>query len=383
LALIRNGKLVDLDSYSSASIETHQAYKLAAQGSMRDMQQPAKPIVAVTMGDPAGIGPEIVLKALADPAIREQCRPLILGDWEVFERTRRSCRQHAELVRWSQGVPVLPMLNRGAGFVVCPLSSLKAAESRPGAPSKEAGHAAFRYISVAAKLALTGLADAIATAPISKSSLVDAGYNYPGHTELLAELSRTPECRMMLVGRKLRVVPVTGHVAFSKVPRALSVDKVQTTIELVDRSLRNFFRIGRPRIAVAALNPHAGEAGIFGDEEIKIIHPAVKASISRGIDAHGPFAADSLFHRAARGDYDAVVCMYHDQGLIPLKLHHFFGGVALTLGPPFIRTSVDHGTAYDIAGKGKADATSMREAILLAARLARVSRRSRQRAANL
>jgi 4-hydroxythreonine-4-phosphate dehydrogenase len=348
---------------------------------MRLIQQPAKPIVAVTMGDPAGIGPEIVLKALADPAIEKSCRPLILGDWEVLARARGRCRQYPDLIRWSQGEPLLPMLNGGAGFVVCPLSSLKAADSRPGAPSRAAGHAAFRYISVAAKLALTGLADAVATAPISKSSLIDAGYNYPGHTELLAEMSRTPECRMMLVGRKLRVVPVTGHVAFSKVPRALSVDKIQTTIELVDRSLKNFFGIERPRIAVAALNPHGGEAGIFGDEEIKLIRPAVKASAARGIAARGPFPADSLFHRAAQGDYDAVVCMYHDQALIPLKLHHFFGGVALTLGPPFIRTSVDHGTAYDIAGKGKADASSMKEAILLAARLARASKRSRQKAA--
>jgi 4-hydroxythreonine-4-phosphate dehydrogenase len=332
------------------------------------------------MGDPAGIGPEVVLKALADPAIERSCRPLILGDWEVLARARRGCKPCPDLVRWSQGAPLLPMLDRGAGFVVCPLSSLKKLEARPGTPSRAGGHAAFRYITVAAKLALMGLADAIATAPISKSILIDAGYNYPGHTELLAELSRTRECRMMLVGRKLRVVPVTGHVAFCKVPRALSVDNIQTTIALVDRCLRDFFGIARPRIAVAALNPHAGEAGIFGDEEIKIIRPAVKASATRGIAVDGPFPADSLFHRAAQGDYDAVVCMYHDQGLIPLKLHHFFGGVALTLGPPFVRTSVDHGTAYDIAGKGQADASSMREAILLAARLARISKQSGKRA---
>jgi 4-hydroxythreonine-4-phosphate dehydrogenase len=247
-------------------------------------------------------------------------------------------------------------------------------------PSRAGGHAAFRYISVAAKLALMGLADAIATAPISKSILIDAGYNYPGHTELLAELSRTRECRMMLVGRKLRVVPVTGHIAFNKVPRALSIDSIQTTIELVHQSLADFFGIERPRIAVAALNPHGGEEGIFGDEEIRVIGPAVKAAAMKGVAVSGPFPADSLFHHAARGDYDAVVCMYHDQGLIPLKLHHFFGGVALTLGPPFVRTSVDHGTAYDIAGKGKADASSMKEAILLAARLARVNKRLERKA---
>jgi 4-hydroxythreonine-4-phosphate dehydrogenase len=346
---------------------------------MRHLQHSAKPIVAVTMGDPAGIGPEVILKALADPEIKKNCRPLILGDWKVLERARSRRNQAPKLIRWSQGEPLLPMLNGGAGFVVCPLSSLREAESRPGTPSKAGGHAAFRYIKVAAKLALTGLAEAIATAPISKSILINAGYHYPGHTELLAELSRTRECRMMLVGKKLRVVPVTGHVAFSKVPRALSIENIQTTIELAHRSLREFFGIGRPRIAVAALNPHGGEEGIFGDEEIKLIGPAVRTARKKGIEAQGPFPADSLFHHAAQGEYDAVVCMYHDQGLIPLKLHHFFGGVALTLGPPFVRTSVDHGTAYDIAGKGKADASSMKEAILLASRLAQQKGRQKNK----
>ena len=205
------------------------------------------------------------------------------------------------------------------------------------------------------------------------------GYNYPGHTELLGELGGTPECRMMLIGDKLRVVPVTGHIALAKVPRSLNRENIQKTFELTYRSLKKSFGIARPRIAVAALNPHGGEKGIFGAEEIEIIAPAVKAARKRGIPVHGPFPADSLFHHAARGDYDAVVCMYHDQGLIPLKLHHFYGGVALTLGPPFIRTSVDHGTAYDIAGKDKADETSMREAILLAARLARQNSRLKKR----
>ncbi len=341
---------------------------------MRLLQEPVKPIVAVTMGDPAGIGPEVILKALADPAIKKVCRPLILGDGGVFNRTARRGKKYPKIVAWRQGQPLLPMLDEGAGFVLCALSSLKASDSRPGIASRAAGHAAFRYIQVAAKLALMGLADAIATAPISKHILIDAGYNYPGHTELLAEISRTRECRMMLVGKQLRVVPVTGHVALSKVSRALTIENIQTTIELAHRSLKEFFAIAKPRIAVAALNPHAGEEGIFGDEEIKVIHPAVKGAAKSGITVRGPFAADSLFHHAARGDYDAVICMYHDQGLIPLKLHHFFGGVALTLGPPFVRTSVDHGTAYDIAGKGKADATSMKEAILLAARLAHLKK---------
>jgi 4-hydroxythreonine-4-phosphate dehydrogenase len=336
-----------------------------------------KPIVAVTMGDPAGVGPEVILKALADPAVRRTCNPLILGDWGVLQRTGRGQKKPPALVRWDHGQSLLSLFRRGAS-VVCPLSTLKAAESRPGLPCKAGGHAAYHYIRVAAKLALSKVADAIATAPISKSILIDAGYNYPGHTELLAELSRTPECRMMLIGKRLRVVPVTGHISFTQVARSLTRGGIRVTLELTDRNLRTFFGIRKPRIAVAALNPHGGEGGIFGDEEKNIIAPAIASAKRKGIQALGPFPADSLFHHAVRGDYDAVVCMYHDQALIPLKLHHFFGGVALTLGPPFIRTSVDHGTAYDIAGKDKANESSMKEAILLAAALARQTRRRRQ-----
>lgn len=332
-----------------------------------------RPIIAVTMGDPAGIGPEIILKALADPAVKKVARPVILGDWGVLQRTRAGRRGWATLRCWRAGEPLRPMLDDPRVTPVCSLSGLSPRDSRPGRPSKAAGHGAFRYICVAAKLALSKVADAIATAPISKSSLIDAGYNYPGHTELLAELSRTEECRMMLIGAKLRVVPVTGHIPFTQVARRLNRNNIQITVELAERGLKALFGIARPRIAVAALNPHGGEAGIFGNEEIEIITPAVRQARRRGMAVTGPLPADSLFYRAARGDYDAVVCMYHDQGLIPLKLHHFFGGVALTLGPPFIRTSVDHGTAYDIAGSGKADETSMKDAILLAAQLARRS----------
>jgi 4-hydroxythreonine-4-phosphate dehydrogenase len=330
-----------------------------------------RPIIAVTMGDPAGIGPEVILKALADPVIKKVSRPLILGDWGVLQRTRRRQRNAPPLICWQQGQPLLPLLNHRSAHVVCSLSTLTVRESRPGIASRAGGHGAFRYICVAAQLALSKVADAIATAPISKSSLIDAGYDYPGHTELFAELSRTTECRMMLIGAKLRVVPVTGHIRFTKVARKLTRENIQATLELTHRSLKDSFGIARPRIAVAALNPHGGEDGIFGDEEINVISPAVQSARKKGVPAYGPFPADSIFHLAARGEYDAVVCMYHDQGLIPLKLHHFFGGVALTLGPPFIRTSVDHGTAFDIAGTGKADASSMKQAIILAARLAR------------
>ena len=338
-----------------------------------------KPIVAITMGDPAGVGPEVILKALTHRTIARACNPLILGDWGVLQRARArgTSKRLPRLVSWQTGAPLLPMLNGNGGFVVCPLSKLRENQSRPGRPVKAGGHAAYRYITVAARLAMSNVADAIATAPISKSILMDAGYNYPGHTELLAELSRTSECRMMLIGKKLRVVLVTGHVGYARVVRCLTRDGIRTTLELTHSALKNSFGISQPRIAVAALNPHGGEEGIFGREEKETILPAVQAAKRKGIQAFGPFPADSLFHKAASGDYDAVVCMYHDQGLIPLKLHHFFGGVALTLGPPFIRTSVDHGTAYDIAGTGRADETSMVEAVLLAAELASLKMKSK------
>ena len=345
--------------------------KCAAEYFLRFM--PRKPIIAITMGDPAGIGPEVIAKALADPAIKRAVRPLVLGDWGVLQATGARLKRAPQFICWKPGLPLLSLLDHPKAFTVCSLSALSAKQRQPATATKAGGHAAFSYIRVAAKLALSKVADGIATAPISKHSLIDAGHDYPGHTELLAELSRTPECRMMLLGAKLRVVPVTGHIPYAKVPRSLTQSNIQTTLELTQHGLKNLFGIPRPRIAVAALNPHGGEQGIFGDEEIRIISPAVRAARKRGVSVFGPFPADSLFHHAARGDYDAVVCMYHDQGLIPLKLHHFHGGVALTLGPPFIRTSVDHGTAYDIAGKDKADASSMKEAILLAARLARLN----------
>ena len=335
----------------------------------------AKPIVAVTMGDPAGVGPEVVLKALAHPAVRAACRPLVVGDMAVLGRTLKGERSDPKLLLWERGEPLATGVD---GLPVCSLSFLSPAQCRPGRSSRACGEAAYRYIKEAAKLALSGAVDAIATAPINKKVLQLAGYHYPGHTELLAELAGVRECRMMLLGGRLKVVLVTAHLPLMRVSRELTRKKIRLTLELTDQALRRYFGLSRPRLAVAALNPHAGEDEIFGHEERKIILPAVREAQRRGMRAFGPFPADSLFYQAERGDYDAVICMYHDQGLIPLKLIHFIGGVALTLGLPFIRTSVDHGTAYDIAGQDKADATSMREAILLAARLARRMKRGRR-----
>ncbi len=332
-----------------------------------------KPIVAVTMGDPAGVGPEVVLKALAHPVVTRSCYPLILGDWNLLQRARRRCKNCPKLVSWELGQP----MNKSRRMVpVLSLSNLSARDFRPGRPSEASGEAAYRYITTAAQLTTGRLADAMATAPISKKALQLAGYRYPGHTELLAELTDTRECRMMLLGARLKVVLVTVHLPLLQVSQELTRKRIRVTVELTHQALRNLFGISRPRLAVAALNPHAGEAGLFGLEEKRMIRPAVRDAARGGIQAQGPFPADSLFYQAARGDYDAVICMYHDQGLIPLKLMHFFGGVALTLGLPIIRTSVDHGTAYEIAGQNRADDSSMKEAILLAARLA--SRKKRR-----
>ncbi|HZD41683.1 MAG TPA: 4-hydroxythreonine-4-phosphate dehydrogenase PdxA, partial [Terriglobales bacterium] len=220
-----------------------------------------KPIVAITMGDPAGVGPEVILKALTHAGVKRACHPLILGDWAVLQRTRGRRRGWPKLRCWEPRQPLLPLLRSQDAFVVCPLSSLRPTESEPGVPTKAGGEAAYRYINVAAKLALSRVADAIATAPISKSLLKRAGHHYPGHTELLAELSGTAECRMMLIGMKLRVVLVTGHIGFTRIGRKLSRDGIRVTLELTDRALRDSFGIRRPRIAVAALNPHGGEEG--------------------------------------------------------------------------------------------------------------------------
>ncbi len=322
----------------------------------------SKPVVAVTMGDPSGIGPEVVVKAARDAAVRRACRVLVLGDPARLEDAGAPAWRARETGSASRA---------GAAVTLEPVTSLRTAEARPGRPTAAGGEASYRYIVRAVELIGAGHADAMATAPISKKALNDAGHAYPGHTELLAELTRTRDVRMMLYGPRLKVVLVTVHLPLTEVAAALTRGRVRATIELTHRSLRQWFGLPEPRLAVAALNPHGGEEGMFGQEERRIIRPAVRDCGARGMAVSGPVPADSLFHRAARGDYDAVICMYHDQGLGPFKLLHFADGVNLTLGLPIVRTSVDHGTAYDIAGRGVADGRSMKQAILLAAELAR------------
>lgn len=328
-----------------------------------------KPLIAITMGDPAGVGPEIIVRALSAPDISNICRPLVLGDRGAMERAIAVTGVPLRL-KTANGFTQMDAAENGI-IELLPLSTLSPDEMAYGRPGVAAGEAVYRYIAEAVRLCVSGEVAAMATAPISKELLNRAGYHYPGHTELLAELTGTAEYVMMLAGDRLRVTLVTIHEALKDVPNLLTIDRVLTTIRITHQDLNRYFR-GNPRIAVLALNPHCGEGGLFGDEEERIIGPAVRAAQDKGIDVVGPLSADTLFHFAAQGRYDAVVCMYHDQGLIPLKLMHFDDGVNVTLGLPIIRTSVDHGTAYNLAGTGAASARSMTAAIRMAAEMAKV-----------
>lgn len=284
-----------------------------------------KPVVAMTAGDPAGIGPEIARKAADDPRVRAVCEPVIYGppDGSRFE---------------------------------------------PGVLSPEAGRAAYESIRAAVRDAMEGRVAAIATAPVNKLGFSRAGLQWKGHTDLLAHLTRSPRVAMMFWSEPLKVVLATVHVPLMDVPRLLTKTLLGDIIDLTARELPRF-GIARPRIALAGLNPHAGEEGLLGSEEADVLRPAVDAARARGTAIEGPFPGDTIFGRATRGEFDAVIACYHDQGLIPVKLLAFGRAVNVTLGLPIVRTSVDHGTAFDIAGKGIADPSSMIEAVLLAARL--------------
>lgn len=327
-----------------------------------------KPIIAVTMGDPCGIGPEIIVRTVTDADVCDVCTPVVIGDRGAMERALQVHSLSSNLVSLSD---LLPPGNIDSGSIfIKELTALSSSDMIYACPTKASGDAVFRYISEAASLCMSGRVSAMATAPINKAALNMAGHDYPGHTELLAELTGTGEFVMMLAGDRLKVALVTIHVPIETVPDLLSIEKVLSTIMITDRDVSRFF-CKKPRIAVLSLNPHAGEGGMFGNQERVIISPAIEEARRRGVNASGPHSADTLFHFAAKGDFDAVVCMYHDQGLIPLKLLHFDDGVNITLGLPIIRTSVDHGTAYDLAGKGIANGQSMKMAILTAARMAK------------
>jgi 4-hydroxythreonine-4-phosphate dehydrogenase len=309
-----------------------------------------------------------MVMALADPAIYQTSRPLVLGDLPALERARQDLTPDLTLHPVME--PSEGRYQAGAIDLIA-LSSLSPGDLNHGHPSIAGGRAMVTYILTAIEMALNQEVAGMVTGPISKAALNLAGYRYPGHTELLAERTGAAEVAMMLAGGKFRVVLATIHCALSDVPGLLSLDALIRLFALTCRALQHDFGISKPSLGVAALNPHASEGGLFGDEEKEIIIPAVLEARGRGLAVSGPFPADTLFWRHAQGEFDAICAMYHDQGLIPLKLLHFMDAVNVTLGLPIIRTSVDHGTAYDLAGTGDAHPGSLKAAIFMAAEMAR------------
>jgi 4-hydroxythreonine-4-phosphate dehydrogenase len=320
-------------------------------------------VVAITMGDPAGVGPEIVAKVFADGT---SAHALVVGDPAILRRA-------IDLLELPLEVNVVdaPGDARFAREAIDVVAASELPDDLPfGELDERAGDAAYRYVRRAVELALAGEVHAIATAPLNKEAMHLAGHRYPGHTELLAELCDVSDYAMMLVGEDLRVVHVSTHVSLQEAIRRVTPEREGTVIRLADRAVREL-GVERPRVAVAGLNPHAGENGLFGTEDEERIAPAVRAAQEDGVDVSGPWPADTVFMQARKGRFDVVVVQYHDQGHIPIKLLGFDTGVNVTVGLPFFRTSVDHGTAFDIAGTGEADAASMKAALELAAQLAR------------
>jgi len=325
------------------------------------------PLIALTMGDPCGVGPEIIVKALHSPEICRTCLPFVVGDRPALERALAVCGSPLKIhqITGPEGAPAAPRDT----IPLLALSHLSETDIRFAHPTAASGDAVYRYICSAARLCLDGRAAAMATAPICKEAMNRAGHDYPGHTELLAELCGCDDFVMMLAGDVLRVSLVTIHEALADIPRLITFEKVLKTIRITATGVARLTGTANPRLAVLALNPHCGEGGMFGGEEREIIAPAIQAAQAEGINAVGPLSADTLFYFAGQGAYDGVVAMYHDQGLIPLKMLHFDDGVNITLGLPIIRTSVDHGTAYDLAGTGRASEKSMLAAVRMAVQM--------------
>lgn len=337
------------------------------------MQDASRPRVALTMGDVAGIGPEVLAKAWTDPALRSLARPLVVGSVPVMERALSLVKSPARAVPAAHpseiepSETIVPCLDPGGEDV---------SNVRPGRIDARAGRASALYLEAAIDLALSARVDAITTLPLNKESLRGGGIHHPGHTEILAErCGATSHAMMLYVGPEvvrspggLGVVHATLHMPLRDVFSLLSVERIHSTIRLA-RDAMSPLTSGPPRVAVAGLNPHAGEHGLFGDEESLVIAPAVERARAEGLDAHGPVAADTLFQRAVSGEFDAVVAMYHDQGHVALKTLAFDRAVNVTLGLPIVRTSVAHGTAFDIAWQGRADTSSLIEAVRVAARL--------------
>lgn len=324
--------------------------------------------LAISLGDPAGIGPEVILGAWARLRAERRAPPVfVVGGPELL----RGCAEALGI-----DCPIVPIADPSealfASAVGLPVLALLEGPWHPAQPSPEGARLALTSLQLAAKCALAGVASGLVTAPVSKGALAAIGWDYPGQTEFLADACGRPyrDAVMMLAGPSLRTVPLTVHVALAEVPALLSAELIVHKARIVAEGLRRDFGIAQPRLAIAALNPHAGEGGQFGDEEARIIAPAIAALQAEGVAATGPIPGDALFTPRARAGYDAALCMYHDQALIPLKALEFDEGVNVTLGLPIIRTSPDHGTAYDIAGQGVADPGAMAAAIVMAAEMA-------------
>ncbi|MFQ5839767.1 MAG: 4-hydroxythreonine-4-phosphate dehydrogenase PdxA [Candidatus Methylomirabilales bacterium] len=321
--------------------------------------------IGITIGDPAGIGPEIVLKALT-AGLSPRILPFVIGDARILERAQGSVGMGPRIQRIGSAAEARGESGR---VEVLDLANADPARCPVGCLSPEAGRAAVEAVFRAADLAMAGEIDAMVTAPLHKEAMDQAGFPYRGHTELLAERTATQDYAMLLMVKPLRVVHVSTHVALREACALVTRERVLTVIRLA-KGAAKALKIPGARIGVAGLNPHAGEHGLFGTEEATYIRPAIVAAQGEGINVEGPISPDTLFTRALRGEFDFIIAMYHDQGHVPLKLIGFDRGVNVTLGLPIIRTSVDHGTAFDIAGKGIASARSLIEAIRLAARLA-------------
>jgi 4-hydroxythreonine-4-phosphate dehydrogenase len=320
------------------------------------------------MGDPTGIGPEIIVKALSKRRLFQICRPVIFGDKGALWQTIRWLGTDATVEVFKE-VPEEGYSPRK--IFLLPLSHLRIPSLRFGKPDRACGQAMLRYIEEATRWVKNEKLDAMTTCPINKQAIHDAGCSFSGHTELLAHLAKASWVAMMFVGSKWKVVLVTTHLPLYEVAQSITKKRVLSIIRLTEEGLRKYFGILRPRVAVLGLNPHAGEEGLLGKEERKEIIPAIEKARSQGIKVEGPFPADSFFNLSGPYSFDAVVAMYHDQGLIPMKMFDSQHSVNFTLGLPFIRTSVGHGTAYDITGKGLADPNNLINAILLASNLSK------------
>lgn len=326
------------------------------------MNKEYKPLLALTMGDAAGSGPEIITKALAIPEIRTICRPVVIGDAATMQAALKITGAPGNI----RSIKKLPEAMFQEGTIeVIDLHNIQLERLTRGCVDTMAGAAAYQYIKLATNMVLSGECDAIVTSAINKEALNNAGYHYDGHTELLAELCGVPSVAMMLVSGSLRVSHVTTHVSLRRAIELIRPERILTVLKLTQEALP-LMGVDKPHIAIAGLNPHSGEGGLFGDEEAQYIVPAVEFARKQGINVTGPLPPDSVFFRAAEGQFDAALAMYHDQGHIAVKMLGITEGVNVTLGLPIIRTSVDHGTVFGKAGKGTADATSLVQSIKLA-----------------